>query len=859
MIVITGLLVFPMMLMAPEDQASDNPGGPVYDLENRYNTNLPPRIHGAFFVVEARNGDILTKAPLLELLENSEKLRKADISGQLSPPNLPTQSYLYNGFNIDRQQPRVGIFTIANAVDEVMRNHPDLNTTLVDASENQVKLALNYVFNDTRTSFLLNSISRQKTVVSDQKFDIWSSPAVTFGVAADNEKLGGGSLRIGTTSDQATVDKEHFNRKVQELLRGNQETYQLWGMAIDASLELEDEVGTAIPFIIATFLAVLVIVGISLKSSWVVLLTAIGLGAMIVWLKGLSNLIGLNSSTTLEFIVPIAMISLGADFIIHAVNRYREERGLGLDPRAALKIGMAGVLGALTLAMFTDAIAFVANASADIETVVGFGIGASLAIFAAFMIMGLTMPIALMRIDAFRAKLAKQQITISKHIEYPPLVHSRWSIPNIVLFLANRRLIVLPIVLIATLISSYYATRLDATFDVKDFFKSDSDFAIGLDKMDLHIGDSAGESAIIYLEGDLTQPKALKAISTFIDNAGDNPYVAKNNNGGASIQARTLFNILDQVMRSGYAREQIANSTGIEISDKNPGKFEYENRVYIWPTNHEQLGAIYEYIYRYGVPLTSKQMAYDRLEVGETLFHDPTGIKPDATAIVLGIPGTREQKKVIRSKETLERDIEILRQTSGISLVGLTGSPYTRQASLDATTDGLQEALGIAIVLCLIITIFAMRSILLGVVTIIPIALVVIWIYAFMYAFGFGLNFITATIAAVSIGIGIDYAIHMTQRFREELSRSRNKEEALRKAAAGTGIALIASAVSSIIGFGIMGFAPMPMFSSYGILTATMILMAAVASLLVLPSLLLLVTRDLSETSIVGDTDAPKE
>ena len=78
-------------------------------------------------------------------------------------------------------------------------------------------------------------------------------------------------------------------------------------------------------------------------------------------------------------------------------------------------------------------------------------------------------------------------------------------------------------------------------------------------------------------------------------------------------------------------------------------------------------------------------------------------------------------------------------------------------------------------------------------------------------------------------------------------------------AAAGTGIALIASAVSSIIGFGIMGFAPMPMFSSYGILTATMILMAAVASLLVLPSLLLLVKRDLSETSIVGDTDAPKE
>ena len=119
----------------------------------------------------------------------------------------------------------VGIFTIADAVDEVMRNHPDLNTTLVDATENQVKFALNHIFDDTRTSFLLNSISRQRTVVSGQEFDFWSSPAITFGVAADNEKLGGGSLRIGTTSDQSTVDKEHFNRKVQDFLRGNQENY----------------------------------------------------------------------------------------------------------------------------------------------------------------------------------------------------------------------------------------------------------------------------------------------------------------------------------------------------------------------------------------------------------------------------------------------------------------------------------------------------------------------------------------------------------------------------------------------------------------------------------------------------------
>ena len=52
-----------------------------------------------------------------------------------------------------------------------------------------------------------------------------------------------------------------------------------------------------------------------------------------------------------------------------------------------------------------------------------------------------------------------------------------------------------------------------------------------------------------------------------------------------------------------------------------------------------------------------------------------------------------------------------------------------------------------------------------------------------MYLAGFALNWVTATIAAVSIGIGIDYSIHMTQRFREELAKAADNVQALRQAA----------------------------------------------------------------------------
>ena len=169
---------------------------------------------------------------------------------------------------------------------------------------------------------------------------------------------------------------------------------------------------------------------------------------------------------------------------------------------------MAGVFAALALAMVTDAIAFVSNASASIETVVGFGIGAGLAIAAAFVIMGLTLPLALMRLDAWRAK-AGARVPESPSPGHSDDVHDgsprRWSLEGLVVALARRRVAVLPVVAVLTAVTAYYAFQLDATFDVEDFFKSDSDFVVSLDKLDVHVGDSGGESAIIYIQGDLAE------------------------------------------------------------------------------------------------------------------------------------------------------------------------------------------------------------------------------------------------------------------------------------------------------------------------------------------------------------------
>ena len=140
-----------------------------------------------------------------------------------------------------------------------------------------------------------------------------------------------------------------------------------------------------------------------------------------------------------------------------------------------------------------------------------------------------------------------------------------------------------------TAVVGYYAFQLEGSFDVKDFFKSDSDFVVGLDKLDIHLGESGGEPAIIYIEGDLTAPSALATISRFLDKSAENPTVGKNDEGKATIQARPLFVVLDQVLKSDYARAQVEVASGMPIPAVGPAiGLEYAGRTYHAPDSKEQ-------------------------------------------------------------------------------------------------------------------------------------------------------------------------------------------------------------------------------------------------------------------------------
>jgi len=909
MFVIYGILTFTILLLIPlfqlENyiQASPNPPHEVYELQKEIDKKFPTSVHFASFVLEAKSGDVLTKDVLLEFKQNKLKLLSLDSNGKLASGSLTQQPYLFSFFD-----PITGveISGISSILDPIEATLSASGKSLESCSEEELKFAIHELFSNPNTSGVIDFLSQhsnfEKKEVFGQQIQWWKSPAMIFTAVADNSKLGGAGLEIGIGGGPDVINKEHLNRKFDTIMTGESNSYEIWGVAIDANLESQEEGQEAGIFITFTVIAALIVVGISLKSYWAMSLTGIGLGILIIWVKGISALIGIKSGLVIDLIVPISMISLGVDFAVHSIRRYREEKDAGNTARKAFRIGLAGVLVALILAMASDSIAFLSNLSSNIEAVIHFGGAAAIATISSFILLGLIAPLTLMKIDDLIQSTGRAfkglkygvlrivggigissaaggsvivLIAVSKpfgvimiavttfvfivipvayifllsknktNTQNPSSVNAtetthqlqRSYLEDIVKLATSYPKLTILLTGLITSISIFLALNLEPTFDVKDFYDPNSDMVIGLDKIDEHVGEKGGEPGIAFIQGDLMDPKSVASISAFIESLKKIEYIAIRPSGEITL-GYNIVNISKMILENPRTIEAIKSSTGISIEDKD------RNLV---PDTKLQLQTAIQFTLVNGITGDKGIRIVSPDEVREAIYFSNTG--DDLTRVIFQIPGTRNQMIVNQAAKTIKPLLQSLETQPSISKARLTGSPFTREVQLSASTRTLYTSLPIAIVAATLLLMIAMRSVRYAVVTVIPIGLVVAWLYGIMNLAGFSLNFVTAMIGAISIGIGIDYSIHMTVRFREEFKRNFTRSAAIQKAARGTGTALLGSAASSIVGFTIMGFAPMPMFASYGQLTALMIFLAFISSIVVLPCLLMMITTEKTDRS----------
>ncbi len=870
--VLTGFLLLPFLLMAPTVSASTEPEGDVFTARDRIDETFVPSVHPTFLIAEYEGGNVLTSDALTSLLEAEDRLR--------SDPDLSPNLVQY--FDPESQTEINGVVSLADLIETQLASQ---GIEVSDASDGQLADVAQQIIDRFGERSELLGLSAESTQQPD---GTWTVPALTFIVLSDNEVLGFGNTSVNLGGDTAV---EEYDREIQEVFRGSP-GWRVNGVAIDVNLTSQEQGAIAGPFIGFTILAVLILVGLTFRSYWVLATVSVLFLVLIVWLKGISNLIGLKDDLVLSLIVPVAMISFGVDFAFHSIGRYREERAAGWHSATAVVKGLAAVSGALILAFVSDTMAFLANLSSDIESIQQFGIGAAIALASAYLLLGVLAPLIVASIESqvpqrkpgtkwtilrlsggvFAALATMASVlllvfvlpwlgavlavaTVCGVVIIPVLVQRRkvgTTVANIAIeegettfakpigraiaAVAGRPFVVLPITTALTVVCAFYALQVPAEFDVEDFFSSDTDFVQGLEQLDTHVGDRGGEPALIYIEGDVSSPENLSLLQSRIEEIKelDTETLARDADG--VIVREGIFTVLDAIWESEPMMQLVLDESGVALTDDNGDGI---------PDTSEQVDAALLVASNFGVPFDANRLVLtpDDVNTVVSLRTDPD--LPDVTVFEMNVVDSRSQTSVAESRDLLEPIAASISDDLDGSFVQVTGSAFVRDASLEGTNQALSVSLPIALVLCLLVSTFFLRSLRYGLASVVPILMVVAWLYAFMYVAGFAINLVTATIAAVSIGIGIDFAIHFIARYREELDRHKVRSKAVRITGESTGLALVASAISSAVGFGILAFAPMPLFAAYGLLTMLMILMALVATLAVLPSLLFVITSDI--------------
>lgn len=101
----------------------------------------------------------------------------------------------------------------------------------------------------------------------------------------------------------------------------------------------------------------------------------------------------------------------------------------------------------------------------------------------------------------------------------------------------------------------------------------------------------------------------------------------------------------------------------------------------------------------------------------------------------------------------------------------------------------------------------------------------------------------TQIVPILLIGLGVDYAIHLTSRYREEVGAGETVDGAMTGAVTSVGIALALATITTVIGFLTNIFNPVPALKDFGILAAVGIVVAFTLMLTFVPAVRMLLDR----------------
>jgi predicted RND superfamily exporter protein len=96
----------------------------------------------------------------------------------------------------------------------------------------------------------------------------------------------------------------------------------------------------------------------------------------------------------------------------------------------------------------------------------------------------------------------------------------------------------------------------------------------------------------------------------------------------------------------------------------------------------------------------------------------------------------------------------------------------------------------------------------------------------------------SATLGALTIAIATEFSVLLSARFHEERGAGRTLDEALHRAYARTGAAVLASGVTATAGFAVLLASDVSMLRDFGVVTMVDLVVALIGVMIALPAAL---------------------
>ena len=564
--------------------------------------------------------------------------------------------------------------------------------------------------------------------------------------------------------------------------------------------------GTA-PLFGAALLVIAVLTFLFLRTISDLVATLAGIFASLMWVVGLEGWLGpdalnlIGPPNALTAMVPIILISLTVDYSIQAIAHYREQRIAGEPASRAVQLGLRNVLIPLTLAAITTLVSFMTNLFSPISAIGDFGVVAGLGV-------GLSLIVMLTLVPAVRTIIDRRRESRGTLSPPRPIAQALPGIDRLAELLGTSvARNATPYILVVCLISvglGYAVTDLETDFGIRDILPADGQTIYDLDAIDAAVGGTS-ELVNVLVKAEITDTRTFLNVFEITD----------------------AFD--DESTRPPAATGPIDASLALEVRRLiDPGS----------PLYDPELASAFH--------LATDGLILDPAKIQAFLDllaeKDPEGVRrvlvnnPDGTDTLLLQFGA----VTIDNEETeaMLDDVDYL--WYGDDDAVNVASPNIQNLAIqkEITTRQTEAIITTIIAALIILVVFfwaTQREPVLGIVAVGPIALVLVWVLGTMALLDIPYTIITSIITALSIGIGVDYTIHVIHRYREEFTKSRDPEDAAIRTLGTVGSALLGSALTTALGFGVLFFSPLESFAQFGIVAAITIAYALIVSILLVP------------------------